>query len=202
MLMHKRKWLLGWLLLAGLLLGTSAVRAGDDDTQPGQTYVVLVGIDKYQDPQIKARAHAEADAQALYDLVTSKGHLGVPAANIKLLLGSADEKRSSETATRANILKALTWLQKSTKANDLVIFGYLGEGAPLGDRSCYFALDSTFKDRAKNGIAGADLEGYLEKVASERFLALDRRQLSWLRRGQGADSRFQQQRSREGFPRQ
>lgn len=98
--MVKRKWLMGWLLLAGLLLGTPAVRAGEDDGQPGQTYIVLVGIDKYPDPQIKSRAHAEADAQALYDLFTSKDHLGVPAANAKLLLGSADEKRGSEKATR------------------------------------------------------------------------------------------------------
>jgi C-terminal peptidase prc len=170
--MFQRKLLMGWLLLAGLLLSAPAVRAGDEDAQPGQTYVVLVGINKYQDPQIKSRLHAEADAQALYDLLTSKDHLGVPADHIKLLLGSADAKRSAETATRANIAKALTWLEKLTKPNDLVIFGFLGEGAPLGDRSCYFAVDSTFKDRAKNGLAGAELEGRLEKVASERFVGI------------------------------
>ena len=70
--MLKRKWLFGLLLLAGLLLRAPAVRADDDETQPGQTYVVLVGIDKYADPQIKSRRHAEADARALYDLFTSK----------------------------------------------------------------------------------------------------------------------------------
>src|SRR5258708_3116453 len=170
--MLKRKWLLGLLLLAGLLASAPAVRADDDDAKPGQTYIVLVGIDKYQDPQIKSRKHAEADAQALYDLVTSKEYLAAPAANVKLLLGGTDEKRKSEKATRANIVKALTWLGTNTKANDLVIFAFLGEGAPLGERSCYFALDSTFKDRAKDAIAGTALEEQLEKVASERFLAL------------------------------
>ena len=62
--------MLGLLLLAGLLASAPAVRADDDDAKPGQTYVVLVGIDKYQDPQIKSRKHAEADAKALYDLFT------------------------------------------------------------------------------------------------------------------------------------
>src|SRR5262249_47612353 len=87
-------------------------------------------------------------------------------------LGNADPKRPSEKATRANILQAITWLEKNTKANDLVIFGFLGEGAPLGERSCYFAVDSTFKDRDKDAVAGAELEGHLEKVASQKFLAL------------------------------
>jgi C-terminal peptidase prc len=172
MLMVKRKWLMGWLFIAALLLGSPAVRAGDDDAAPGQTYIVLVGINKYADPQIKSRVHAEADAQALYDLFTSKDHLNVPAANIKLLLGSEDAKRHAETATRGNVMKALSWLEKTTKANDLVIFGYFGEGAPIGERSCYFALDSTFKDRSKNGLAGTDLETHLEKVASQRFVAM------------------------------
>jgi carboxyl-terminal processing protease len=170
--MLKRKWFLGLLLLAGLLASGPAVRADENDARPSQPFVVLVGIDKYQDPQIKSRKHAEADAQALYDLVTSKEYVAAPAANVKLLLGSADAKRPSQKATRANILGALTWLQKNTKANDLVIFAYLGEGAPLGDRSCYFALDSSFKQRAKDAIAGTTLEEQLEKIASDRFLAI------------------------------
>src|SRR5262245_43431949 len=113
--MIKRKWLVAWLLLAGLLLSTSAVPAGETDAKPGQTYVGLVGVDKYQDPQIKTRKHAEADAQALYDLFTSREHLGVTADRIKLLLGGADAKRHSEKATRANILSAVAWLEKNAK---------------------------------------------------------------------------------------
>src|SRR4051794_7129857 len=79
--MTQRLWLLGLTLLAALL--TPAVRADDPPSQP---YVVLVGIDRFEDPQIKARPHAEADAKALYDIVTAPEHLGVPATNVKLLL--------------------------------------------------------------------------------------------------------------------
>src|SRR5262252_8337973 len=103
--MVKRTWLLRWLLLASLLLigAPAAFAAGEEEAHVGQPYVVLVGIDKYQDPQIKPRKHAEADAKALYDLLTNKEYLGVPAANVKLLLGSADGKGPAEKATRANI---------------------------------------------------------------------------------------------------
>src|SRR5262245_16766019 len=141
-----RKLLWGWLMVV-LVGGVAApARAGDEPAQP---YIVLVGIDKYADQQIIARTTAENDAKALYDVFTSKDNLGVDAKHVKLLLGSGDEKRGAETATKANILKALTWLSKSAGKNDLAIFAFFGQGAPLSDRACYFGTDSTFKNRAK-----------------------------------------------------
>lgn len=163
-------------MLHGLLIGISFLGAGSlaraGDGPGAQPYVVLVGIDKYQDEQIKSRKHAEADATALYDLFTSKKYLGVAPKNIRLLLGSPDKTRPSEPATRANILKALKWLEKTTVRDDLVIFGFLGNGAPIGERSCYFAVDSTFKDRAKDAIASGDIEHAVDKLKSHRFVAL------------------------------
>ena len=77
------------------------IRAVAQDETP-QPYIVLVGINQYQDPQIKARKHAETDAQALYDLFISNEHLGVTPKNIKLLLGTPDkaEARSAVYAPR------------------------------------------------------------------------------------------------------
>jgi len=180
--MTKRLWLLGLLLLAALAGPVAAQSApardnavaGDEEATaaPSQPYVVLIGIDKYADPQIKPRQHAEADAKALYDLFTSKGHLGATPAHVKLLLGSADGNGPAEKATRENILKALTWLEKSAKKDDLVLFAFLGEGAPVGERTCYFAVDSTFKDRAKDAVNSGDIENHVEKIASQKFVAL------------------------------
>jgi carboxyl-terminal processing protease len=160
-------------LLALVLMGwawTSAVRAADD--LPGTPHVVVIGIDKYADPQIKPRKHAEADAKALYDLFTSKDHLAVEPKNIKLLLGSADEGRKSEPATRENILKALEWMGKTPTKDDLVIFAIFAEGAPLGERTVYFASDSTFKDRAKDAVASGDLEQQFEKLQHHPLVAI------------------------------
>src|SRR5262249_39745255 len=95
--------------LVGFLIITPA-RAAEEATVQPQAYVVLVGIDKYADQSIKPRAHAEADAKALYDLFTNKDYLGVHSERIRLLLGSEDAKRKSQPATHANVVKALQWL--------------------------------------------------------------------------------------------
>lgn len=159
-------------LLAGLLLMVSspALARADDDSK-SQPYVILVGVSKYNDPQILPRKNAEADAKALYDLYVNKDHLGVDAKHIKLLLGTPDEKRKSEPATKENIIAALSWAAKNAKRDDLVIFAFFGQGAPLGERHVYLGSDSTFKDRAKNGVAAAEIEGILEKLKSQRFVA-------------------------------
>jgi len=157
--------LLGACFLA--VLAAVPVRAAEGS----QPYVVLVGISKYDDKQILPRPHAEKDVQALYDLFTNKGHLGVDADHVRLLLGTKDEKRKAEPATRKNILAALNWAADKARADDLVLFFYIGEGAPLGERTCYFATDSTFKKRAKNAVSASEIEAALTKLKSQRFCA-------------------------------
>jgi carboxyl-terminal processing protease len=155
------------LLLTGLL--TSRAQAAEQDAP--QPYVVIVGIDRYQDTQILARKHAEADARALYDVFTDKDSLAVDGKHVRLLLGSPDAKRNAETATRANILKALTWAAQNARRDDLVIVALFTQAAPLGERVCYFVSDSTFKDRAKNAVDSGDVQGALDKLKSRRFVA-------------------------------
>jgi C-terminal peptidase prc len=166
-----RSWMCG-LVLGLFLVAPAPARAADLDDATATPYVVLIGIDKYPDTQILPRKHAENDVKALYDLVTSKDYLGAPEKNVKLLLGSPDDKRPHELASKDNILKALAWLEKTAGKNDLVIFAYIGQGAPLDKRSCYFALDSTFKDRLKNAVASGDIKNHLDKLASQRFIAM------------------------------
>lgn len=160
-------WTLCFLILG---LATSIGRA---EEQIARRLVVVVGIDKFQDPQIKARKHAEADARALYDLVISNEYLGVEKGQVKLLLGSGPAANyPAEIANKDNILKALHWLEKEAKKDDIVIVAIFGHGAPLGERSCYFAVDSTFKNRAKDAIASGEIEQIMEKLKSERLVAM------------------------------
>jgi C-terminal peptidase prc len=161
--------LLALLLLTGFL--AAPARAVDEkSTQP---YVVIVGINNYHDQQILPRKHAEADARSLYDVFTSKDHLGVDAGHVKLLLGSDDAKRHSQSATRANILKALSWVAENARRDDPVIVALFMQAAPLGlgDRSAYFASDSTFKNRAKDAVDSGDIQTALDKLKSQRFVA-------------------------------
>jgi C-terminal peptidase prc len=161
-------------LWALFLLGGLAVPAVKADEFTGQPLIVAVGIDKYQDPQIKPRKHAEADAKALVDLFLSKDALGADKERVKLLLGSGPIAGADYTqkATKENILKALQWLQKSAKKDDLVILAIFGEGAPVGERTCYFAVDSTFKERAKDAVASEDIEHAIDNLQSQRFVAM------------------------------
>jgi C-terminal peptidase prc len=166
--MVKRIAFLALFLIGGLL--AQAVRA---DEQTGRPYVVVVGIDKYQDAQIKPRKHGEADAKALVELLLDKERLGVEKERVKLLLGSGPvEGIPSAKATKENILKALQELEKATQKDDLVIFAIFGNGAPVGERTCYFAVDSTFKDRAKDAVASSEIEHAIEKVPSQRFVSM------------------------------
>src|SRR5579862_8053997 len=112
----KMRWLA--VLIGVLALALPVCAAEEAKPQP---YVVLVGISDYADKQIKPRPHAEADVQALYDLFTNKDYLGVSKDNIRLLLGKEDKERNSQPATRENILKALQWIAKESKPNDLVV---------------------------------------------------------------------------------
>jgi C-terminal peptidase prc len=165
--------------LAVIVVGFGSVFQGyaaEKVPAPHQPYVVLVGVSNYADPQILPRPHAEADVKALYDIFSNKDYLGADAEHIKLLLGTGDAKRHSEPATHDNILKALQWVSANAGRDDLVIFAFIGQGAPLGERFCYFGSDSTFKDRAKNALASGDIDHALEKLKSHQvciFLDLD-----------------------------
>jgi len=140
-----------------------------------QPYVVLIGINHFADKQIKDRSHAEADAQALYDLVTDKDYLGADPDHVRLLLGAEDAERHSQKATRANILKAVHWVADKAGANDLVLFAFIGEGGPLGEsgnRRCYFASDSTFKGRDKDAVAADEVGEAFKSLKSRRVCVL------------------------------
>ncbi len=169
------RWL-GAMLAVGLLaLPLRAEQPKAEQDKTSQPYVVLIGINNYADKQIKPRAHAEEDAKALYELFTDKKYLGVDAQHSRLLLGDSAKVAGSQAASRDNILKALHWIADNAKSNDLVIFGFFGEGGPVGDSGkhrCYFAADSTFEGRDKNAVAAAEVGEALKNLKSQRFCVL------------------------------
>ena len=173
------RWLGAVLALGLLALPLSADQPKAEQDKTSQPYVVLVGISNYADKQIKPRVHAEDDAKALYELFSdkdpSKNYLGVDAEHSRLLLGDPSKVPGSQAATRDNILKALHWIADNAKTNDLVIFGFFGEGGPLGHTGahrCYFASDSTFEGRDKNAVAASEVGEALKKLKSRRFCVL------------------------------
>ncbi len=169
------RWLGAVLALGLLALPLRADQPQAEQDKTSQPYVVLVGISNYADKQIKPRPHAEDDAKALFELLTDKKYLGVDAEHSRLLLGDSSKTPGSQPATRENILKALRWIAEKPKAGDLVIFGFFGEGGPLGDTGahrCYFASDSTFAGRDKDALAASEVGEVLKDIKSQRFCVL------------------------------
>jgi len=166
-------------LVGGLLIALAIASRAPADTPKAapakpRTFAVLVGISEYADKQINPRRFAEADAKALYDLFTDAQYLGVPATDVRLLLGKEDEKRGGKKATRAALLDALKWVAKEANAGDLVLFAFIGQGGPLGeagDRRCYFLADSSVKNRNKDAVAAEEIEEALKKLRSQKFSA-------------------------------
>jgi len=157
-----------FVLLAVWLSGQAIVQA----QTPGPAYTVIVGINQYADPFILPRAFAEADAVALYRWLTSDRGGQVPAEKVRLLLGRPQNQPGALPATREEILKALHWALDNAKEEEVILLAWFGQGAPVGDRTCYFAADSTLKDRAKNAINAAQLEQLLEQCKSNRIVAI------------------------------
>jgi C-terminal peptidase prc len=160
-------------ILAGFfaLILIAPTRAAEEAAPEPQAYIVLVGIDKYADSAIKPRQQAEDDAKAFYDLFTSKDYLGVKSDHIRLLLGAADEKRKSQPATHANVVKSLQWLADKAGKDDLVIFAYIGQGAPHREQACYFCADSTLKNRAKDALVPEEIAHEMNRLKSQKFCA-------------------------------
>jgi len=170
--MLRASWIGGLLAVAVGLVGTLGHARVSVAADAPKTYAVLVGVSQYADPQIKPRRHAEADAKALYDLFTDKTYLGADKADVHLLLGAADDKHGSEPATKANILKALSDVATKATKDDTVLIALIGQGAPLGDHTCFLSSDATFKDRVKNALASSEIETALEKLQSQKLCAI------------------------------
>ncbi len=169
--MLRATWI-GLLAVVGSVLATPGWAAEPAPDSPAKTYAVIVGVSKYSDPQIEPRRHAEADAKAIYDLLTDKTYLGAAPDDVKLLLGSPDEKRHAETATKANIVEAITDAVDKAGKNDLILIAMIGQGAEMGEKTCFLASDSTYKDRAKNAVASHDIETAIAKIKSQKLCAI------------------------------
>src|SRR5207244_815049 len=125
-----------------------------------RTFALLIGISEYADKKIHPRPHAEKDATALYNLFTSKDHLGADPKHVRLLLGTPSNGKATK-ATRANCLQALQWLAREARPDDLVLFAFIGQGGPLGrwgERRCYLLADSTVKGRDTDAVAAEEIE--------------------------------------------
>ncbi|MEZ6143109.1 MAG: S41 family peptidase [Zavarzinella sp.] len=132
------------------------------------TYALIVGAGKFTDPQIKARATADADASAIYDVLVDPARGRVSADKATLLLADTKLNNAAKTATKANILAAFEAITAKAKKEDTVLIYMVMQGAGFSGKPCVFAADSNFKERAKNALFPADIEAKIKDLKSEK----------------------------------
>lgn len=108
-------------LIAGILLNISVpAQTVDQALNAGNTYAIIIGISKYNDPEIKSLEYAHRDAKEFYNFLKSQSGGSVPEKNIRLLLDSA--------ATFGEMYSAMKWVSDESKENDRVYFYFSGHG--------------------------------------------------------------------------
>jgi carboxyl-terminal processing protease len=159
------------LSLIGIIAFNSFTFAAD--AVAPQVYAVVIAPGQFADAQIKPRPSAQSDGEAIYDLLTNPEYLGVPKDRIKLLISGEDATRNASKATKENILAAIKDVGQKAKKEDLVILTFLGQGASSGERACFFATDSSFKERGKTAILASDLEPLFKTFPAQLAVFLD-----------------------------
>jgi tetratricopeptide (TPR) repeat protein len=109
-------------LLAGILFYNSVqAQTVNQAFTTGNTYAIIIGIAKYDDPTIDQLNFANRDAAVFANYLMSASGGSVPKENIKLLLDSA--------ATFGEVYNAFRWVSYNCKENDRVYFYFSGHGA-------------------------------------------------------------------------
>ena len=165
--MNMRTWILGAVAIVATAAGSvraTAAEPGTENGKPHGPYAVIVGVGEFKDTAIKPRPTADADAKALYTLLTDPKYLGIAADRAKLL--------TSADATREAVVKAIDAAVAGTGPDDLLIVAFFGRGTSAGDHPCFLTADSTVKERAKTALQVSDLEPAFKKVKRQNVLFL------------------------------
>jgi hypothetical protein len=129
--------------------------------EPPQRHAVLIGVNDYADPAIEDLDWAEADAKALYNVLTDEKIGKFPKKNVQLLLG--------EQATAGNI-KAALWKLRGVDKNDLVVIFYSGHGAKVGDEAFWITQDAQNKAVPATALSNNEIRKYLGHIPSQRLV--------------------------------
>ena len=98
-------------------------------------FAVIIGISQYEDSTISHLKYTDADAESFYNLLLDENKCGVPADNMKLLLG--------RDATNFNIKDAISgWLKTRVNNDSTTVIYYAGHG---GSEASPIELEKTDK---------------------------------------------------------
>ncbi|MEM9701563.1 MAG: caspase family protein [Planctomycetota bacterium] len=122
-------------------------------------FALIIGVPDYKDPGVPDLPVCEADAEAVYELLTNPEIGGVPKRNATLLTG--------EAASRRSILKALNGLKAAPK-EATVFFYFSGHGARQGTQTYLIPQDAEADFLAGSALSQDELNRYLSAVPASR----------------------------------
>ncbi len=126
-------------------------------------YALVIGIDDYQDDNIPDLTTCQADAAAMYELLTDPAKGGIKKSNAYLLLG--------EKATARNIKKYLGKLRQIPSKSTVFIY-FSGHGAKEAEDAYWVTQDAEIDSLISSGLANTEIDRLLSKIPSDRVVVM------------------------------
>jgi formylglycine-generating enzyme required for sulfatase activity len=105
--------------------------------EKSERYALLIGVDRYEDPQINPLQGAANDARAVKNALVQ--YAGFPADQVFLL---TSDQPSLRQPTRGNILRRLSNLKAAISQSGLLLFFFAGHGIQQKDQGFLLCSDS------------------------------------------------------------
>lgn len=137
-------------------------------TQKPKLHAVIIGIDQYQNPDLKLN-YATKDASAIYDVLNKQVGSIYDKGSISLL-------NTASTTSKDNITSEINQIKQTAKMNDVFVFYVAAHGYNYPDTGYHlFTSDvgATSSRQVKTtGINANDLQGMLAQVNTNKKLIL------------------------------
>lgn len=132
---------------------------------------LLVGVNYYQDTQIRHLRYCVADTNALEEILLSNPRYGYSRDRLKHLI-SID--RENDNALRLSIIEQLSLLAQSTEKDDLLLFFFSGHGSVIDGKSYLLPSDTRSNLPLDSAISLNRIKQILlEAKASRKIIILD-----------------------------
>jgi len=141
--------------LARWMLSLAVVATGS----LAETYVVSIGVERYDDPGISPLSYAAADANGVAGWF---GDAGVPADHLVLLSTATAEP--ARRPTKFAVLRALQQVRDRARANDTLIIFFAGHGVEREGEAYLLTADSLREELADTALAMATVRSVLSTV--------------------------------------
>ena len=126
-------------------------------------YALIVGINNYQDENIPDLVTCQADAKAMYQLLTDPAKGGISKKNAYLLLG--------KQATGRNIRRRLGKLRRIPSKSTVFVY-FSGHGSKEADEAYWIAQDSRMDELFSTGLSNMEIQRYLSSIPSDRVVVM------------------------------